>query len=260
MTDLDKTLLDDKGNITVENITAIHSLKQKNVRFGIASGRSERIIQKIAKEFGIYDKVEFIISHNGVSLYEKDIDETFNGKFLDKEIIKELYAELKDMDVSFVVHTEDTMLCTKVTKHTEEERIINQYKQIIVEDFNSILDKDYSKLMIIGDPEVLDEAIGRLKKYDDKDFAFFKTYDTFLEVVSKGLSKGKMLKILCDKNNIDLKQVLSIGDNYNDLEMVKVSGYGVAMGNAVDELKKNAKLIVGSNNEDGFAEAIKHYI
>lgn len=260
MTDLDKTLLNDEGIITKQNIKAIDLLKQKNIYFGIASGRSKHIIQKIAKEFGIYDKLDFVIGYNGVSLYEKDKNEDYFGKLLDKEIIKSLYNDLNYMDISFVVHVEDTMICTKITKYTEKERSINQYKQMVVNDFHTILDKDYPKLMMIGDVAVLNEVIRKLEEYKDLNFTFFKSYKNFLEVISKDLSKGNMLKILCNKYDINLKKVLAIGDNYNDLEMIKASGYGVAVDNAVDELKENAKLIVGSNNEDGFAEAIYYYI
>lgn len=260
ITDLDGTLLNDQGIITQANIEAIRLLKQKNIHFGIASGRAKTVIQRIAKEYSIYDYIDFIISYNGVGLYEKDIDEDYNGKLLDKNIIKEIYTKLKDMDVSFVVHMGDTMMCTKVTEYTEEERIINKYKQVVVEDFYSIIDKDYPKLMIIGDSNVLDEAIAVLNQYNNDDFNYFKTYKTFLEVISKDLSKGSMLKVLCDMKNIDIKKVVSVGDNHNDLDMIKVSGYGVAMSNAVDELKDIAQLVVGSNNEDGFAQAVKHYI
>lgn len=260
MTDLDKTLLDDNANISRENIKAIKSLKDKNVSFGIASGRGEHIIRRIIEESDLVDDVKFIISHNGVSLYEKNNDEHVHGNFLSKESIKEIYTRLKDLEVSFVVHRDDIMLCSKSTKFTEEEKVLNQFTEEIVEDFTSILDKDYSKLMVIGDPEVLETAISRLKEYNSDEFEFFKTYYSFLEAIAKNQSKGRMLKVLCERNNIDINQVLAVGDNYNDLDMIQASGYGVAVSNAVESVKESAKLIVSSNNENGFAEAIKHYI
>ena len=260
ITDLDKTLLNDEGLISKQNIQSIQLLKDKKISFGIASGRAKHIIQKIAKNFGIYDKVDFIISYNGVSLYEKNKDEDFNGNFLDKEIIKKLYNKFKHRDISFIIHLNNTMICNRVTKYTEKERVINQFEQMVVQDFVSILDRNYPKLMMVGESEVLCKIEEELENYKDNNFSFFKSHENFLEVVSKNVSKAEMLKVLCDKNKINLKNVLSIGDNYNDLGMIKSSGYGVAVGNAVDELKQNAKLVVRSNNEDGFAEAIKYFL
>lgn len=260
ITDIDKTLLNDDEIITKENIRAIKLLKEKNILFGVASGRAEASIKKITKEFEIYDDIDFIIGSNGVSLYEKTNNEHFYGKQLKGEVIKQVYDYLRDLDVAFVVHKDDTMLSSKITDYTNTEKNSNQYEQIEVEDFHSVLDRDYPKLMIIGQEEILQEAINRLKEYSSPDFDFFKTFPIYLELVSKNISKGEMLKLLCDKYNISLKEVLSIGDNYNDLDMIKVSGYGVAVGNAVDTLKKHAKLIVGTNNENGVAEAIESYI
>ena len=81
-----------------------------------------------------------------------------------------------------------------------------------------------------------------------------------LEIVSKHTSKGDALITLAKKLNIDIEETISFGDSDNDSSMIKVSGMGVAMGNASEDIKAIADIVTDSNNNDGLAKAIEHII
>ena len=80
-----------------------------------------------------------------------------------------------------------------------------------------------------------------------------------VEISPKGDDKGVALKYIADYFGIDLSSTVAIGDNLNDLPMIKIASVGVAVGNAVDELKKEADYVSVSNNEDAVAKIIEKY-
>jgi Cof subfamily protein (haloacid dehalogenase superfamily) len=78
-----------------------------------------------------------------------------------------------------------------------------------------------------------------------------------IELMPRGTSKGDALRFVARKTGIDMGEVMAIGDNYNDMEMIKSVGYGVAMKNGVDVLKQAAVSVTASCDEDGVAQAIE---
>ncbi|OJT75988.1 hydrolase, partial [Clostridioides difficile] len=77
------------------------------------------------------------------------------------------------------------------------------------------------------------------------------------EVMSKGTSKGIAVKKFCDILGIDSEEVICIGDNENDISMIKFAGLGIAMGNATDEVKSMADFVTDTNVNDGVAKALR---
>ena len=107
----------------------------------------------------------------------------------------------------------------------------------------------------------LNVSVLNIKKYGDyKDKILDKEYE-YLDIVPKNTSKGKALEILADYLKIDKNEILAIGDNLNDLDMVQDAGVGIAVKNAYNELKKVAKFTTTMPVEKGgFAEAIYKFI
>ena len=86
-----------------------------------------------------------------------------------------------------------------------------------------------------------------------------KSKSTYLEVMSLEASKTKAIQFLMDKYGIQQNEIIAIGDNFNDKEMIEFAGVGVAMGNAPDEIKAIADYVTDTNNEDGVAKALNHF-
>ena len=78
------------------------------------------------------------------------------------------------------------------------------------------------------------------------------------DVVLKGINKGVGLQTLMEHLHLQKEEVACIGDNYNDLEMMQVAGYRIAMGNAVKEVKENADFVTSDSNQDGIYHALRH--
>lgn len=82
----------------------------------------------------------------------------------------------------------------------------------------------------------------------------------FLEIMNKEATKGRALQAVSEYFSIDRREVMAIGDSYNDIEMLKWAGVGVAVGNAPPEVQKYADYVTTSNDEDGVAAALQHLV
>jgi Cof subfamily protein (haloacid dehalogenase superfamily) len=81
-----------------------------------------------------------------------------------------------------------------------------------------------------------------------------------IEIMTSGINKGETLRFVSDHSGIPMERIMAIGDNYNDMEMIGSVGLGVAMGNAVPELKEKARWTTLTNDEDGLALAIERVL
>lgn len=260
ITDMDKTFLNDKSEISDRNMETVKWLKANNIKFAIATGRSKHSLEGFMKKYDLSEYVDYMINMNGVSLYDVHLKKSYNFGYVEENIIIELYKEFSKYDVAFAVHEGNTLICSKITRYTDIECEVNNYKAVEVQNFEKVINKPYPKLMLIGDKPILDYIHGELAKRKGMDFNFFKSYDFFLEIVKKDVSKGNALVKLCRMKGIDINGVAAFGDNLNDLDMIRYAGIGVAVSNAHEDIKLHARFITKSNEEDGFAYACEKLI
>ena len=122
---------------------------------------------------------------------------------------------------------------------------------------------DFSKLnkmlAIRYDVKFIDDLISELRaKYPQ--IYIVKSFDYFCEIANKEATKGNAVKFLADKFGLNIDEVLAIGDQNNDIEMVQTAGVGVAMGNGTEEIKKAADYVADSVQNDGFVKAINKFV
>ena len=135
----------------------------------------------------------------------------------------------------------------------------------IANPLESCLDEDPIQLMFTGRFEPIREAEAALRSlpfvedfslaltlYEDKDFAM-------IDIINPAVSKGAALAEWAGLRGIPREDILAIGDNHNDLEMLSFAGMPVVMANGVPELKARGWHITGSNDEDGVAAAIEQF-
>jgi Cof subfamily protein (haloacid dehalogenase superfamily) len=260
ITDMDGTLLNDEGIITDGNLKVIKKLAERNIKFAIATGRGKEALCNFLDKYSILDKVDYIISMNGVSFFDVKASESYDFDYLNEDIISDIYNTFKNYDISFVVHENNTVICSKKTIYTDIECNVNNYDVIEVKDFAKVITKKYPKLMLIGEKRTLEEINDKLRQTSNRNFNFFKSHDCFLEIVRKNISKGNALVKLCQLRGIDISKVMAFGDNLNDLDMIRDSGYGIAVENAHEELKLHARIVTKRNNEEGFAYACRELL
>lgn len=276
--DLDGTIIGRDNNIFENNLKAINDINNKNIDFVICTGKTYPIIKGMCSKFnasyGIFGNGNQIINlRTGEEIYKKlltdseinsciDIARTHNLHihiYTDNEIISE--KELKFMDLRNYKLQQDKHFATSL-----DISVVDDIKQYLA--FNTV---NVCKLIISSETdlssiknEILEKediSITTIKKYGKyKDTIIDKEYE-YLDITPKNINKSTALDILGNYLKIDNSEIMAVGDNLNDLDMVKNSGVGVAVANAYDELKQVAKYTTANSVEKGgFAEAVYKFI
>ena len=275
--DLDGTIIDRDNKIAHKNFEAISKIHNMNIPFAVCTGKSYSVSKKICEQFnatyGIFGNGTQIIDlRTGKELLRNILSQkdllfvtTLAKRFhyhihlyTDNEIITE---ELKYMDLrNFIIRNENSSgeIKFKVVKD-----IINYIETNKPDVFSAVITTEDSSLesfqQLLTINNNIDNAyINKRGKYRDR--IINKDYE-YINVSPTHINKNEALNFLGEYLNIDKKDMMAIGDNVNDLEMVRDSGFGVAVSEAYDELKKVAKYVSKASVTDGaFAEAIYKYI
>lgn len=263
---MDETLLDDNHSICQKNIDAI--LKAKNeygVKFVPATGRGYMAIQRELKELGLNGlSDEYVISFNGGALSENKDNKLLEFNGLSFEKMKEIFEFGLNCDVCQHVYTKDAVYVFNISE-SEQERINKQKVECTILKENSV---DFLKEIPISkilyqnidvpylmtlEPQMQDIVSGVV--------AVSYSSNRYMEFNSLGVDKGRGLINLSKKLGIKIEETIAVGDNYNDMSMLKVAGLSVAAANAVGDVKKECDYVTQADNNEGVvAELIERFI
>ncbi len=277
--DLDGTLLNSNGKIPVENISAIRQAEEKGVIVTIATGRRFRDARPVGLE------CEFnapMITHNGALLKYAESLETVEVSLIETETTKEILRVGSEFGGDALVSADPngkgTMLYDKISDENiplkkyivwakslhgnEAEEAVHHVENLVdVMDENEIIHISYSgtcepmyDLQRFLEEELKDSVNILATIYPHLNF-------TLLDILPPNTSKASGLEHLVLKNNFSHSEVMVIGDNFNDLEMLEYAGTPVVMGNADASLLEREEFYTTlSNDEHGVAVAINKFI
>ena len=137
----------------------------------------------------------------------------------------------------------------------------NADKAIPTDDLGEVLNRDPAQIAVAGKGSSMDALGAELAGYGNRIGAIMSRstlVDDYwcMEIVPAGVSKAKALAFLGERYGIGPDRMISIGDNFNDLDMIEYAGLGVAMGNAPDAVRRAADLVAPTNDADGVAHVI----
>ncbi len=256
VTDIDGTIYTPECGISDGVKSCIKKLQDNGIHFAIATGRTYLSAKYMADLAGAKCP---LISYQGglICSYEGDI---WDVKYLNPDIAKEIINDFRKRNIHLNVYVEDKLYVE------EDDDYIKDYigdKGIDYFKVNSFEELDFSKLnkmlAIKYDCEFIDNLIKELQeKYPE--IYTVKSFKYFCEIANKEATKGNAIKFLAKKYGIKTDEVLAIGDQNNDIEMVQTAGIGIAMGNGTDEIKNKADYITDSVENDGFVKAINKFV
>jgi Cof subfamily protein (haloacid dehalogenase superfamily) len=265
--DLDRTLLDNNHQVSVQNYLALKKCKEMGLYVVLASGREVETIDRFSDELGLCDPI--IACGGAIVCGEKK-----NGKRdllyhkpLPVGIVDEVMEWTQAMGRCLTVHYPDKLLALKQDKYTDIYHNQTGATFTFVDDFYKIISGSQpTKLLIVVDVEIRENVYQQfLQKWGEK-ANITKTNPEYVEVNTKGIDKGVALIELCRILDVPLNQTMAFGDNYNDLPMLAVSGGKILMDNASDDIKLELKerfsdLIIAPSNEDnGVAKIVESVI
>lgn len=252
--DIDGTLLNSKLVVTPKTRESVLSLREKGVRFVIASGRSPSGIYPIMDKNGfcfpmITCSGALVLDEDRKAVYENGIDISTVRRLIN-------FIESEHLDTTWCVYTGDDWFVKDKSdpRVIREEQIIESYALEGTTD--DVGDATVHKMLCICGPGGSAEVEKKISESFPEVNAV-RSSDILVEIMNRGVNKAESVKLYCAYLGIDPSDAVAVGDNYNDIEMLEAVGLGVVMGNAPDEIKNRFSFITDDFDHDGVASAIE---
>jgi Cof subfamily protein (haloacid dehalogenase superfamily) len=264
--DIDGTLLDSVAQVSQTNLDALRRAHEAGIEIVLGTGRRHKFALPVAEMLG-FDLC--LISSNGA------VTRTTRGESFHRDLMPRATAVkicqhmLEFRDHLVVTFDREGMGAIVCENHERLYGVIQRWmeKNAPYIEYVSPIEKaltaeDPIQAMFCGPVELMQQAQERLLDSDfAQDVTVLRTqYDhrnlTIVDILNAGCSKGHALERWAKHRGIDRSQVMAIGDNYNDIEMLTFAGHPVIMGNASDDLKRNGWTITLHNDASGVAAAI----
>lgn len=281
--DLDGTLLNSYGEITNKNREAIKYAIDKGVEVILASGRNVQTMEKMSIELGINN---FLVAGNGACIYDIQNKKNIYESYIEKQKALKIIKVCKENSIFFNIYTNEGIITeslnynVKVFNNENNYRPNNKRTNIeIVDNIETYIGNNNFKILkiIICDESkiIFNNIIEKLKNIKGVDVLDIehmsrkiirvgteehKVEYFYTEVTNQSTNKWRTLEFLGERLNIKKEEMICIGDNINDLEMVKNAGIGIVMKNSALEKQNIADYITEDNNSDGVANAIYKYV
>ncbi|NLW14916.1 MAG: HAD family phosphatase [Erysipelothrix sp.] len=261
--DLDETLLDLNKQVSAKDIETIRSLKDKGISFVPATGRPYFSIKQTIKDLGLLEEDDISITYNGGMIHRNHDHKILDENGLTDELAGWLFDFGVRNDICMHVYVEE--LTYHFNLNDEEKhhcRNFEGFTELSVTSLDELNGTPIIKMLYQDlDIEYLRSIEAQIpQKYKDQ-LEISYSSGRYLEFNPKGVSKGEAIKHLADILNIDVKNMLSIGDNFNDMTMIQTAGKSGAPKNAVQELKDIADYVSSyTHTESTVSDIINHFI
>lgn len=234
--DMDGTLLTDDKRITDESRYWIRRAEEAGIKVIFATGRGIQTAGSFWEELGLQSPMVLL---NGAEIWEGP-GRLYERTYLAREDIRSLHALAVEAGAAYWGYSVESLTGSK---HWNEE----------------MFERDWMKFGIRhDDPAVIGDLRERVESWGR--FEITRSADSNMEISVKGISKATGLEKVCRLLGITMDQVMAVGDHYNDLQMLRSAGLGVAMGNANETVKLAADGITDTNERNGVAKAIQNYL
>lgn len=275
--DLDGTIIDKHNSIYQDNFKAISDINKSNIPFVICTGKTYSIYKGLCS----YINASYGIFGNGTSIIDLKTGAEIYQSLLDSSNVINIIKIAKQSNLHVHVYTKKQIITEELlyldlrNYKLQKNNIYNNKLEFkIVPNLLEYLSKkeipisnvvisSTNSLNIIKEKilNTLNVSVLNIKKYGEfKDKIINKEYE-YLDILPKNVSKGNALEILSNYLKINNNEILAIGDNLNDLDMIKKAGIGIAVNNAYSELKQIANYTTQNPVETGgFAEAVYKFI
>ncbi|WP_096817021.1 Cof-type HAD-IIB family hydrolase [Lactococcus fujiensis] len=258
--DLDGTLLNSKKEISKENITAIKKAREQGVHVVITTGRPLIAIHHLLDELDMTDYNDFSITFNG-GLVQRNTGDILSKKTFNLAEASDIKEMTNQLGMPCDLLSEGTVLMTDSAVPSLYPKInkLLTFKQSNLDQLTA--DTIINKIVSCQEADFIDSKIPLFPATFFTKYEIFKSQAKLVEFMPKGINKAYGLAQLAKILNLKAENVMAMGDEENDMSMIEWAGYGVAMGNAVEKLKKAANIIADRTNEEhAVASVINEYV
>lgn len=269
--DVDGTLTNSKKLIPEETKESLIKAQENGVILILASGRPTSGLMDFAKELKMEHHHGLLVSFNGSMVVDCETNKILFNETMTVEDGQAVLEHLKNFDVKPMINKDSYMYVNDVFDNEIEingepfniiqyESRGGKFKLCEKDDLASFADYPLNKILIAGDPEYLKANYKLIMEpFKDKLSCMF-TASFYFEFTAKGIDKAKALDTVLSSMGYNKEDMIAFGDGQNDASMIKYAGIGVAMDNAVEELKAIADEVTLSNEENGIAVSLRKHM
>lgn len=208
----------------------------------------------------------YLVSYNGSSIYDVKKKEVIFNQTISKKLTKEILRHLDTFDIVTMVDYKDYIYVDDAFFDIDYEipkgyqNIVHyesrggNFKVIETDNLAASINIPVNKILIAGTPSYLQKNYKKMMEPFENEVTAAFSAPFYYEYTDLGIDKAKALHEVFPKMGIEAKNIVSFGDGQNDRSIIEYAGIGVAMGNAVPEIKKIADEITDTNNNDGIAK------
>ena len=255
--DIDGTLVTRDREITPGVLAAVRAAQAQGVRVCLATGRIWLSARQYFERLGADPPA---ILYNGGLVYDFRTDTVLRRTNLDYAHARAVLEILREFpEVQPHLYAGDRVYTGRANELTDRYRRKDSIRVEEVGDLVAFLPRDPMKILIVGARPDLERAVARIRTLPMPINTVF-SEETYLEILPVGSSKGVALEFVAAQLEVPLSQVIAVGDNLNDLEMLRTAGLGVAMGNAPEAVRAAADVVTRTNDEEGLRDVIERFV
>lgn len=255
--DLDRTLIGEDAVLRPRTRAALAATSAAGIHVILVTGRMFQSVRRYATEAGTEDPV---VCYQGAVVAEPVSGRWLRHVPIPLELARETIAALNAAGFGLNCYVDDVLYVAEVTPEARRYADFQDLELHPVGDLLEWLDRPPTKLVVIGDPDALDELKQRLRATFGARLYISKSLPYFLEFASPDVTKAAGLEFLAEHLGFARDRTVAFGDGENDIELVDWAGYGVAVENAHDLVKAVADFVCPSVYEEGVAQVLEAYL
>jgi Cof subfamily protein (haloacid dehalogenase superfamily) len=238
-------------------LAAITATRAAGVHVVLVTGRMFQSVRRYALEAGIDDPV---VCYQGAVVAEPVSGRWLRHEPIPLELAREAIATLNTEGFGLNCYVGDELYVAEITAEARRYADFQELELHAVGDLLAWISEPPTKLVVIDDPEVLDELKQRMLARFDGRLYISKSLPYFLEFASPEVTKAAGLDFVSEHLGFARERTVAFGDGENDIELVDWAGYGVAVENADDRVKEVADLICPPVDDEGVAQVLEAYL
>ncbi len=255
--DVDGTLFNSKREVTQPVMAAIEAAKAKGVSVTISTGRGFQSAKPVADLIGAGP---YVINYGGAQISNAKSGEIVSISTLPAALLKEAIELARSLGLHIHVYDHDGVFYYDT--ENEWSRLYAERSLLTGKAAGDLLQNEWDtpKALCVGDPAAIKRAITAFTDHFGERLRISTSDARYLEINAPGTNKAVALKKLEELLDIKREEIIAVGDDLIDLEMIAYAGLGVCMANGADAVKAVADYIAPGNDEDGVAHVIEKFI
>ncbi len=257
LSDLDETLLVDH-HVPEFNREAIKKAREKGLKFVPCTGRAFNMIPEIIQEIGIDENNQYSICFNGGLIVENKSSKILHFKGLDYDLAHKLFEYGRNLDVCVLVFTIDCCYIYHPDPDEVQRKITQKAPLKVMDEYDlePLKDDHIAKILFMKrDMDFLMTLKAQMEQEFD-DVAFASSSYRYIEMNAKGVDKGYGLKWLAKYLHLKTDEIIAIGDNYNDVPMLKEAGLGCCVSSSLEDIKSVSDYVCTHDYFDGAVKEV----